>query len=60
MGFTEIDLGLYANTNGLMALPGQLQYELDPMLATAYGVWPAVNGYYMVKIIILKIIYKQF
>ncbi|KAF7639664.1 hypothetical protein Mgra_00000990 [Meloidogyne graminicola] len=47
LGFTEIDLGLYANTNGLMALPGQLQYELDPMLATAYGVWPAVNGYYM-------------
>uniref|UniRef100_A0A1I8BSN9 Uncharacterized protein n=1 Tax=Meloidogyne hapla TaxID=6305 RepID=A0A1I8BSN9_MELHA len=43
-GFGDID-NIYAN--GLMALPGQLQYELDPMLATGYGVWPTANGYYL-------------
>uniref|UniRef100_A0A915M2J4 BHLH domain-containing protein n=1 Tax=Meloidogyne javanica TaxID=6303 RepID=A0A915M2J4_MELJA len=45
-GFGDID-GLYGNTSGLIALPGQLQYELDPMLANGYGVWPTANGYYL-------------
>ena len=34
-------------------MPGQLQYELDPMLANGYGVWPTANGYYLVEKILI-------